>query len=159
MIKKREIQILLALIGCFLVSVIFASVYRYDNQKTVVSGKAVDYAAAQEYSWYIDSVTKNAKQVVVEGWAAKLGSDLAYVNRNVVLIDSQGELHHLNTVMVKRTSVTEHFKDGHNYDNSGIRAACMLKDLEPGRAYAVGIIVKEQNGSQYLIKTDKTVTG
>jgi hypothetical protein len=61
--------------------------------------------------------------------------------------------------MVIRTSVTEYFKDGHNYNYSGIRAACLLTDLKPKETYTIGIIVIEKDGSRRLIKTDKTIIG
>jgi hypothetical protein len=118
-----------------------------------------DYAAAEDYFYYIDSITKNDEQVRIEGWVAKLGQDIDYINRTVVLIDSQGQLYHLNTVMVVRNNVTEYFNDGHNYDNSGISAACMLSDLQPNETYKVGVIIREKDGSKSLLITDETVSG
>ncbi|MFU0831514.1 MAG: hypothetical protein ACFWUC_01020 [Oscillospiraceae bacterium] len=159
MLKRIETKIILALLGCFLISVAFSAVYRYDNQKVIISGHETDYAAAEDYSYYIDSITKNDKQVRIEGWVAKLGQDIDYVNRTIVLIDTKGQLYHLNTVMVVRTSVTEYFNDGHDYDHSGICAACMLSDLQPDETYKVGVIIREKDGSTSLLITDKTVSG
>lgn len=154
---KKETQLTLAFLGCFLISALFSFTYRYDNQRVTISGNAKDYPAGKDYAWYIDSISKSEKQFVIEGWVAKLGSNLDYADRTVVLIDQEGQLHNLNTIMVKRTSVSDYYKDGFNYDNSGISAACLITDLKPKEIYNVGIIVKEKNGAKYLIKTDKII--
>lgn len=158
MIKRKEEQLVLLFIGCFLISLAFSLAYKYDNERIVLVGTVNDYHLdSGAYSWYIDSISKTEKQYVIEGWIAKLGKDLGYVDRTIVLITSQGEVYRLNTVMVNRTSVTDYFKDGRNYDNSGIRAAVLLNELNAKGTYTIGIIVKEKDGSIYLIKTDKTI--
>jgi hypothetical protein len=154
---RKETQIILAIIGCLLVSFLFSFTYCYDNQRVIISGNEKDYLAGKDYLWTIDSISKTAQQYVIEGWVAKLGSNLDFVDRRIVLIDPAGQLYGLNTVMVKRISVTEFFKDGFNYDNSGISAACLLNKLKPNEIYTIGIIVREKDGTKYLIKTKKTI--
>ena len=159
MIKRKEEQLVLLFIGCLLISLAFSLAYKYDNEHIVLVGNVNDYHLDSDsaYSWYIDSISKTEKQYVIEGWIAKLGKDLDYVDRTIVLITSQGQIYRLNTVMVNRASVTDYFKDGHNYDNSGIRAAVLLNELNAKGTYTIGIIVKEKDGSIHLIKTDKTI--
>lgn len=161
MSKKKETQLILGFLCCFLISLTFSAVYKYDNERMTQAGNIRDYQVDSDhtYSWYIDSVTTNEKQNVIEGWAAQPGEDIDYVDRTVVLLDAQGTIYRLNSIMVKRTSVTDYFKDGHNYDNSGFRAAVLFKNLQVGETYTVGIIVKEKDGSNELVKTDKTIVG
>jgi hypothetical protein len=157
--RRMEARLILAFMVCLLLSFLFSLAYRYDNQRVMVSGNERDFLAGKGYEWSIDNVTKSSTRFEITGWVAKIGRNLIYENRSIVLIDPAGQLYELHTVMEKRTDVTHFFKDGFNYDNSGIGAICTRNALKSNEIYMIGIIVTEQDGSKYLIKTDKTLVG
>lgn len=150
----------IAIVG-FVVCIVLASVisfiYKADNEKLIVMRNAKDYVSSpQEYKFIVDSQMINIKIVRVDGYVVKLGTNSDYINNHIVLIDNNGNIFGLNTIMVKKSSVTELFHDGHNYDHSGLSAQGKRKNLLKGK-YTVGVVIKEQDSRTYLLKSENIV--
>lgn len=152
--RSAENILILGIVICMIISGVIAIVYKWDNERLVIENNKKDYPIVNVDNWWIDYADIQGEQYVVEGWISRLGTNLDNVDRRIVLIDENGQLYKMNTIMVTRQSVTEHFNDGNNYDNAGIKAACLVSDLKPNTTYTIGILINDGKDEAYLVETD-----
>lgn len=151
---KKEYIVLIGIAFCSLISLLFVSVYKYENDKLQIIGNQKDYEPGDDiYSYYIDGVSYTPTQCIIEGWCAKIGENLGNVDRKLVLLDSVGNVYGLNTVKVNTESVTQYYNDGFNYNNAGLKAKFNLENINKNAEYLLGILVKDTNSEESLINT------
>lgn len=156
---KNKNIIIIGFIISIAISFTFSIAYKYDNEivkKINISN--INKDVPEEYKYYLDLVNIEDGYLTVKGWGTKLGENLEYIKRSVILIDENNITYEMNTIMEKRPEVTEAFSDGFNYDNSGIYAKCPIKQFKYGEKFKVGYIFEESNGSTYYTIFDKTIT-
>ena len=150
-----------AIIGfavCCLISLIFATVYKHNVLKIEYLGNTSDYKKDEDvYVYYIDRTEIKKNHLEIHGWLIKPGINLIYVNNMYVLIDDDNKVYGIKTRSIKRAEVTMHFNDGFNYDNSGLHGQCPVGILSSSGRYRIGILIREQNGNQYIKLTNEYI--
>lgn len=149
---------IIALAGCFLISFAFSLIYKWDNERTIYLGKANTFEqAADQYITIIDRTKVEENYFTIDGCVLLQGEDMVYINNRFVLIDQNGFVYGLNSVMVNRPSATEYFSDGYIYDNSGLSAKGKVKNLDAGN-YQVGVVIFTKDEEQLLLPLENEVT-
>lgn len=155
--KQEKNFLILGVIMCFTIACIFSSLYKFSNEhlkQYSLDENVIQNGESYFYGYDEPSVEDN-RILTITGWVAPKECDLTYIDRKV-LLESQGIFYALNTVAVER-GLTEFFHTGYDYTNGGIEAKCLIKNLKENE-YNLYYLVKEQNGSTYLINLDKSIT-
>ncbi|AQR97834.1 hypothetical protein [Clostridium saccharoperbutylacetonicum] len=156
---KSRVMLIMGLAISLLISVGFATIYKYDNEIVKnINMASVRTNVPEAYKSWIDSAEIKDGALEIKGWVFKKGENLEYLNRKVVLVDNKNNVYEVNTLMERRTEITSVFNDGFNYDNAGMIARCPIKQFKDGDTFKIGYIVTEQNGDSYYIPVDKSVT-
>lgn len=157
---KRELKVfLIFLCCCIMIPLILIILFNYDNEKLTSLGNISDYNLTNEYITIIDDVQQTKNKTTIYGCSLKLGENLDYVNKQYVLVDDENRVIGINTVVTDRTSATEYFNDGFNYDKSGLNGQFATKYINNEVNYKIGILIKEKNGATYLVISDRIIGG
>lgn len=152
-IKSNRLNILFGIyvLISILVSLFFIFLYKFDSEKivsTIIDPK-INYNT-QQYYYGIDPInlTSNDEKLVIQGWIVNKNKDLEYVNREVILINQNGEAFKIKTVAYDR-DLTSFYDNGFNYDLGGIWAECFTDKIEDGE-YKIAFICQESDGTSYF---------
>lgn len=160
--KNINKYIYLTFLFSIVVSLFFATVYYesiYKIKKINIKNiKVLDLKSEnKKFPYYIDKVEKHNKKIFIEGWILKKGEDNIYINRVLVLKDSQGNYYKLFTKSTIRREISAWFKNEHNYDRTGIISTIKInKNIK----YPLDIyFLIQDNNEKILINTNYRIEG
>ena len=111
----------------------------------------------EKFPYYIDKIEKYGKKIFIEGWIVKKGEDNFYINRVIVLRDSQGNYYKLFTKSTIRREVSTWFKNEYNYDRTGLISIIKINKTIK---YPLNIyFLVQDNDEKILINTNHKIEG
>lgn len=153
---EKKITISYLLIS-LIISILFIVMYIITNQKTEFYEAKEINNNDPNFIFNIDEAHVDNNNLIISGWACTIGTNLDYVNRKVVLVDSQKNIIMLPTQMQKRLDVTNYLNDGKNYDYSGIKSKVPIRKLKKGEDYFIGLLDIDIEGQETLVVLDYTI--
>ncbi len=148
--SENKISILLLALSIIL-PVLFIMLFIHDNEKIekISLDEATELSMVTEYG--IENIIVDNTNIFLSGWLIEKPDTISKVNRNFILSDGNNT-YKLNTIMEKRSDITERWNNGNNYDNSGLQGNGLIKYLNKGQ-YRIGFLIIN-NSEQYYYMTD-----
>jgi len=154
-VNKKLIFVIAGLVICFLVSYLFALIYKFDNENITNSNLSEYIINKDKYTYIIDDIQNTRDVINIYGFVAQLKKQTISVNRQFALIEGNNVIL-IPTIKIQRDGATEYFDDGNNYENMGIQGRILTEYLQKDKLYKIGIIVKD-DGEPYIVVTDKFI--
>ena len=148
--SENKISILLLALSIIL-PVLFIMLFIKDKEKIekISLDEATELSMVTEYG--IENIIVDNTNIFLSGWLIEKPDTISKVNRNFILSDGNNT-YKLNTIMEKRSDITERWNNGNNYDNSGLQGNGLIKYLNKGQ-YRIGFLIIN-NSEQYYYMTD-----
>ncbi len=149
---KSENKISIILLGLSIaLPILFIILFMHDNEKIekISLNEATELSLVTEYG--IENIIVDDTNIFLSGWLIEKPDTISKVNRNFILSDGNN-IYKLNTIMEKRSDITERWNNGNNYDNSGLQGNGLIKYLNKGQ-YRIGFLITD-NSEQYYYMTD-----
>ena len=146
--SENKISILLLALSIIL-PVLFIMLFIHDNEKIekISLDEATELSMVTEYG--IENIIVDNTNIFLSGWLIEKPDTISKVNRNFILSDGNNT-YKLNTIMEKRSDITERWNNGNNYDNSGLQGNGLIKYLNKGQ-YRIGFLIINNSEHYYFM--------
>ena len=132
MIHIKNKTIVFLGICCFFSGIISFELYEEKSKahEQVLEYQVIDYAT--DFQGNIDEFSDKNGSLFLRGWAVLKGTSESYPFRVILLNKNTRQTFIISNVIQKRSDVTQYFRDGNNYDNSGFIVKINMSNLPSG---------------------------